>query len=372
MESLNSNQLRVFGREMKGIMNLIKRSISTQSNPQRNKSSDASSSSSSSNNKNEDEDEDKKKKKNEQDKITALLMKVIMWLMAFYMISTFLVMFMQNKNRPEGNNSRFVSWSDFIHNMLAVGEVRELMVRPGMEMVTIILHDGAVIRGKRSLSNVYHMAIADHEKFESKLRDAEKRLGIRDGVPVSYNRQSDVVGRLLTTLLIAGLVLAVLSRMKGMKSPISMDSFNQMGRAKFTLIDPIGQGKGVLFKDVAGLQEVKQEVREFVDYLKNPARYQSLGAKVPKGALLLGPPGCGKTLLAKAVATESEVPFLSMNGSEFIEMIGGLGAARVRDLFKEAKKRSPCIIYIDEIDAIGRQRSSKLRPAIDECPRRPV
>lgn len=130
-----------------------------------------------------------------------------------------------------------------------------------------------------------------------------------------------------------------------------------MTRAKFTLIDTADKGKGVLFSDVAGLKEAKQEVVEFVDYLKSPEKYQRLGAKVPKGALLLGPPGCGKTLLAKAVATESKVPFLSMNGSEFIEMIGGLGAARVRDLFKEAKKRAPCIIYIDEIDAIGRQRS---------------
>lgn len=123
------------------------------------------------------------------------------------------------------------------------------------------------------------------------------------------------------------------------------------------MVEPLEGGKGVFFKDVAGLQEAKQEVMEFVDYLKRPEKYQRLGAKVPKGALLLGPPGCGKTLLAKAVATESQVPFLSMNGSEFIEMIGGLGAARVRDLFKEAKNRAPCIIYIDEIDAIGRQRS---------------
>lgn len=130
-----------------------------------------------------------------------------------------------------------------------------------------------------------------------------------------------------------------------------------MTRAKFTLINPLEGGKGVFFKDVAGLKEAKQEVVEFVDYLKNPKKYQALGAKVPKGALLLGPPGCGKTMLAKAVATESKVPFLSMNGSEFIEMIGGLGAARVRDLFKQASKKAPCIIYIDEIDAIGRQRS---------------
>lgn len=104
-----------------------------------------------------------------------------------------------------------------------------------------------------------------------------------------------------------------------------------MGKAKFTLVDPLfGQGKGVKFSDVAGLKEPKTEVMEFVDYLKRPEFYKSLGAKVPKGALLLGPPGCGKTLLAKAVATEANVPFLSMNGSEFIEMIGGLGAARVR------------------------------------------
>jgi spastic paraplegia protein 7 len=151
-------------------------------------------------------------------------------------------------------------------------------------------------------------------------------------------------------------ILALLSKVKSMKGPLGLDSFSQMGRAKFTLVDSFEGGKGVYFKDVAGLQEAKQEVMEFVDYLKSPERYQSLGAKVPRGALLLGPPGCGKTLLAKAVATEAEVPFLSMNGSEFIEMIGGLGAARVRDLFKEANKRSPCIIYIDEIDAIGRHR----------------
>lgn len=241
--------------------------------------------------------------------------------------------------------------------MLAVGEVKELIIRPDMEMVTIILHDEAVIKGRKVSSTIFHMAVADANKFEEKLREVEKRLGIKDGVPVTYDRQTDTTGRILMLLLVCALLMSIATRMKSIKSPLSMDSFNQMGRAKFTLVDPFDGGRGVLFRDVAGLSEAKQEVKEFVDYLKSPEKYQRLGAKVPRGALLLGPPGCGKTLLAKAVATEAQVPFLSMNGSEFIEMIGGLGAARVRDLFKEGKKRAPCIIYIDEIDAIGRQRS---------------
>merc|ERR1719367_2044219 len=134
--------------------------------------------------------------------------------------------------------------------------------------------------------------------------------------------------------------------------------FSSMTKADFTLIDPmIKKGKGTKFSDVAGLKEPKVELLEFVDCLKNPEKYKELGAKPTRGAILFGPPGCGKTMLAKAVANEANVPFLSMNGSEFIEMIGGLGASRVRNLFAEARKRAPSIIYIDEIDAIGKKRS---------------
>ncbi|XP_061388137.1 paraplegin [Musca vetustissima] len=296
--------------------------------------------------------------KNDNDeKVKSVLTKTVMWMFTIYMFVAFISLILSPRtDRPEGS-TRYVSWNEFVHHMLAVGEVKELIIRPDMEMVTIILHDGAIVKGRKVSSTIFHMSVADVSKFEEKLRDVEKRLGISDGVPVTYDRQSDVTGRILLLLLFVGLLMALSSRMKGMKSPLSMDSFTQMGRAKFTLVDPFEGGRGVLFKDVAGLQEAKQEVKEFVDYLKDPEKYQRLGAKVPKGALLLGPPGCGKTLLAKAVATEAQVPFLSMNGSEFIEMIGGLGAARVRDLFKEGRKRSPCIIYIDEIDAIGRQRS---------------
>ncbi|XP_017054496.1 paraplegin [Drosophila ficusphila] len=302
--------------------------------------------------------EDPNKNSNENDeKMRSVLTKAVLWLFTIYMfVAFFSLLITPRSERPEGS-TRYVSWNEFVHHMLAVGEVKELIIRPDMEMVTIILHEGAVIKGRKVTSTIFHMAVADANKFEEKLREVEKRLGIKDGVPVTYDRQTDTTGRILMLLLICALLMSIATRMKSIKSPLSMDSFNQMGRAKFTLVDPFDGGRGVLFRDVAGLSEAKQEVKEFVDYLKSPEKYQRLGAKVPRGALLLGPPGCGKTLLAKAVATEAQVPFLSMNGSEFIEMIGGLGAARVRDLFKEGKKRAPCIIYIDEIDAIGRQRS---------------
>jgi spastic paraplegia protein 7 len=276
-------------------------------------------------------------------------------MIAIYLLVGFLTMVIPQKNRPE-TTTRYVSWNEFVHHMLAAGEVKELILHTEMEMVTIILHEGAVIKGRRVSTNVYHMAIGDVGRFEEKVRDVEKRLGVSEGVSISYERSNELPGRILFTLVATAFILALISRMRGFKGPINMDGFSQMSRAKFTLVDPLEGGRGVFFKDVAGLQEAKQEVIEFVDYLKKPERYQKLGAKVPRGALLLGPPGCGKTLLAKAVATEAQVPFLSMNGSEFIEMIGGLGAARVRDLFKEAKNRTPCIIYIDEIDAIGRKR----------------
>ena len=133
-------------------------------------------------------------------------------------------------------------------------------------------------------------------------------------------------------------------------------------RAKMT-----GEGHvNVSFKDVAGEDEAKEELTEVVDFLKNPSRYTALGAKIPKGILLVGPPGTGKTLLAKAVAGEARVPFFSISGSDFVEMFVGVGASRVRDLFAQAKKNAPCIVFIDEIDAVGRQRGSGLGGGHDE------
>lgn len=295
----------------------------------------------------------------DKDKIPALMAKAFLWMLTTYIVVAVVSLMFPGSNQPEV--VRYVSWNEFLYQMLAKGEVEQIIVRPDIEIVSLVLHDGAIIKGKKAEAKVYHMNIGDINKFEDKLREAERRLGIQDGVPVVYERNSDTAAKLLVSLAIAAFLVVLLLRSKSIRPPISMDTFTQLGRAKFTLVDPLtGPGKGVHFSDVAGLKEAKTEVMEFVDYLKRPDHYKNLGAKVPKGALLLGPPGCGKTLLAKAVATEANVPFLSMNGSEFIEMIGGLGAARVRDLFKEAKKRSPCIIYIDEIDAVGRKRSNTL------------
>ncbi|GLV42688.1 Paraplegin [Carabus blaptoides fortunei] len=305
-------------------------------------------------------DKNKPEKDDDEDnKISSLLAKAFLWMLTAYMVIVIISLLFPTSNQPEV--VRYVSWNEFVHHMLAKGEVDEIIVRPDVEIVTIILHEGAVVKGKKMDHRTFHMNVVDVQRFEDKLREAERRLGVQEGVPVIYERGGDTAGKLLLSLVIVGILVSLLSRSRNIRPPISMDTFTQLGRAKFTLVDPLtGPGKGVHFADVAGLREAKQEVIEFVDYLKRPEHYKNLGAKVPKGALLLGPPGCGKTMLAKAVATESNVPFLSMNGSEFIEMIGGLGAARVRDLFKEAKKRSPCIIYIDEIDAVGRKRSSQI------------
>ncbi|KAF7469353.1 Hypothetical predicted protein [Marmota monax] len=255
-----------------------------------------------------------------------------------------------------------ISWNDFVKEMLAKGEVQRVQVVPESDVVEVYLHPGAVVFGRPRLALMYRMQVANIDKFEEKLRAAEDELNIesKDRIPVSYKR-TGFFGNALYALGMTAVGLAILwyiFRLAGMTGREGgFSAFNQLKMARFTIVDG-KSGKGVSFQDVAGMHEAKREVREFVDYLKSPERFLQLGAKVPKGALLLGPPGCGKTLLAKAVATEAQVPFLAMAGPEFVEVIGGLGAARVRSLFKEARARAPCIVYIDEIDAVGKKRST--------------
>jgi len=208
---------------------------------------------------------------------------------------------------------------------------------------------------------IFRLSLPRIDQLENRIREAEAKMDIRpgNGVSVTYERKSESFARVVSLLIFLGLAAMVLKGAGNVRANMgSMNPLGKLQKADFTLINPqIKTGKGVKFSDVAGLREAKVEVMEFVDCLRTPEKYKELGAKPPKGAILLGPPGCGKTLLAKAVANEASVPFLSMNGPEFIEMIGGVGASRVRNLFAEARKRSPSIIYIDEIDAIGRQRN---------------
>uniref|UniRef100_A0A671FPJ0 SPG7 matrix AAA peptidase subunit, paraplegin n=1 Tax=Rhinolophus ferrumequinum TaxID=59479 RepID=A0A671FPJ0_RHIFE len=271
------------------------------------------------------------------------------------------VMSLLNALSTSGGN---ISWNDFVNEMLAKGEVQRVQVVPESDVVEVYLHPGAVVFGRPRLALMYRMQVANIDKFEEKLRAAEDELNIegKDRIPVTYKR-TGFFGNALYALGMTAVGLAILwyiFRLAGMTGREGgFSAFNQLKMARFTIVDG-KTGKGVSFKDVAGMHEAKLEVKEFVDYLKSPERFLQLGAKVPKGALLLGPPGCGKTLLAKAVATEAQVPFLAMAGPEFVEVIGGLGAARVRSLFKEARARAPCIVYIDEIDAVGKKRSTTM------------
>ncbi|XP_067392824.1 mitochondrial inner membrane m-AAA protease component paraplegin [Emydura macquarii macquarii] len=266
-----------------------------------------------------------------------------------------------NALNPSGGN---ISWNDFVNEMVAKGEVERIQVVPEGDVVEIFLHSGAVVFGRPRLSTMYRMQMANIDKFEEKLRAVEEELNIdvKDRIPVSYKR-TGFFRNALYALAMAAVGVGILwyiFRLAGTAvREGGFSAFNQLKMARFTIVEGKSR-KGISFKDVAGMHEAKMEVKEFVDYLKSPERYLQLGAKVPKGALLLGPPGCGKTLLAKAVATEAQVPFLAMAGSEFVEVIGGLGAARVRSLFKEARARAPCIVYIDEIDAVGKKRSTNI------------
>ena len=201
----------------------------------------------------------------------------------------------------------------------------------------------------------YQFEVGNLEIFQTKLEEAK-----RNGAEFDYdfktveNRWLDVMLSFLPLILIIGVWIFLMRRMSGGGAGGGGQIFN-IGKSKAKLFDEKSNVK-VTFKDVAGLEGAKEEVQEIVDFLKNPSKYTVLGGKIPKGALLVGPPGTGKTLLAKAVAGEAKVPFFSLSGSDFVEMFVGVGASRVRDLFKQAKDKSPAIIFIDEIDAIGRAR----------------
>ena len=203
----------------------------------------------------------------------------------------------------------------------------------------------------------YSFNIGSLEKFETDVEEIEKKNNVNANL--TFDDEPNYIGDILITLLpfvlIIGIWIFIMRKMSSGGAGGAGGQIFNIGKSKAKLFDQNTNVK-TSFKNVAGLEGAKEEVQEIVDFLKQPEKYTSLGGKIPKGALLVGPPGTGKTLLAKAVAGEAKVPFFSLSGSDFVEMFVGVGASRVRDLFKQAKEKSPSIIFIDEIDAIGRAR----------------
>jgi len=275
---------------------------------------------------------------------------------------------------PQRQDSSEITFSDFRRELLESGSVDKIViVNKQKARVYVRAQPGSGLSGARSSSGgpaeaTYWFALGSVGNFEKKLEVAQQELGVapRDYLPVTYETETSLGGELLKlgpTLLLIGFWLFMMrgaaggmGGMMGGGGAGGGRNIFSVGKSKPTVITKEAK-TGVSFKDVAGLAEAKVEVMELVDFLKNPKRYQELGAKIPKGALLTGPPGTGKTLLAKATAGEANVPFLSVSGSDFIEMFVGVGPSRVRDLFAQAKTMQPCIVWIDEIDAIGRARN---------------
>jgi cell division protease FtsH len=201
----------------------------------------------------------------------------------------------------------------------------------------------------------YSFDIGNDEVFQNKIEKAKQSGILKDYDFKAKSNWSDIFINLLPIIVIIGIWILIMRRMSGGAGGAGGGQIFNIGKSRAKLFDEKTDLK-TTFKDVAGLEGAKEEIQEIVEFLRNPEKYTSLGGKIPKGALLVGPPGTGKTLLAKAVAGEAKVPFFSLSGSDFVEMFVGVGASRVRDLFKQAKDKAPAIIFIDEIDAVGRAR----------------
>ena len=251
-----------------------------------------------------------------------------------------------------GNSSNTITYDEFVQ-MLDDGKVEKVEINSNSLKITVKDKDAL---GRQQ---TYTTGIVPDYQLQERLEKA----GIEYSAPIEDMKEvilSAVINIVLPILLLWGAFALIMRRMGGGGGMMGMN----VGKSKAKVY--IEKDTGVTFKDVAGEEEAKESLQEVVDFLHNPGKYAQIGAKLPKGALLVGPPGTGKTLLAKAVAGEAHVPFFSLSGSDFVEMFVGVGASRVRDLFQEAKKHSPCIIFIDEIDAIGKSRDGRLGGGNDE------
>ncbi len=282
-----------------------------------------------------------------------------MWIYGIFIVIIIVWGMMGNRETPVKTN-----WYE-VEQMIAAGDVERIEI-VNKEQAEVYLKREAVSK-YRSQLDYKHMPeegvqlvfnIGSVDSFRNDLDKAQSKYD--ENIPVSYENRRNVWSDLLIgfvpyILLIAFLIFMMRSVARGAGGGAGGQGVFNVGKAKAQIYDKNGANR-VTFKDVAGLEEAKVEIMEIVDFLRKPEKYKELGGKIPKGALLVGPPGTGKTLLAKAVAGEANVPFFSMSGSDFVEMFVGVGASRVRDLFHQAKEKAPCIVFIDEIDAIGRAR----------------
>ena len=265
--------------------------------------------------------------------------------------------------------------------MISAGDVQRYVIVDNRKTVKVYLKKDSLRKYdeklKKAISGKYseegpHFYFKYSGDFEKQIGEfyTQSNIPLKDQVNYDVDNERDWFGGalqfLLPILLFVGLWILLMRKMGGGAGGGGGPGgiFN-IGKSKATLFDK-GTRVNITFADVAGLDEAKVEVMEIVDFLKNPKKYTNLGGKIPKGALLVGPPGTGKTLLAKAMAGEAQVPFFSLSGSDFVEMFVGVGASRVRDLFKQAREKAPCIIFIDEIDAIGRARGKNVMMSNDE------
>lgn len=278
------------------------------------------------------------------------------------------------------NNANTLKETDMLEfkSMVSARDVKKVVLIKNLEYVEITLKAEALQNSKykseldeNSMGATangphYKLNIGSIEGFEKEFQELNDKLPVAEKIAYTVEKRDDYFSiffnwGLLFLVLIGFWML--MRRMTGGGGP-GGQIFN-IGKSKAALFDADNKVK-ITFADVAGLEEAKEEIKEIVDFLKTPAKFTKLGGKIPKGALLVGPPGTGKTLLAKAVAGEAAVPFFSLSGSDFVEMFVGVGAARVRDLFKQAKEKAPCIVFIDEIDAIGRSRGRGQMPGAND------
>lgn len=271
---------------------------------------------------------------------------------------------------------------EFKQKMLLQGDVERLDLVKNKDLVRVYIKSDSIYKkfysdklkttlNKDKIKGVplFDFEVNDIKSFQDRMAETYKSNPTLEEVHTTVTTEGDwfgpVTNILLPIILIVFAWILLMRKMGGQGGAGGPGGIFSIGKSKATLFDK-GAKVNITFADVAGLDEAKVEVMEIVDFLKNPKKYTALGGKIPKGALLIGPPGTGKTLLAKAMAGEAQVPFFSLSGSDFVEMFVGVGASRVRDLFKQAREKAPCIIFIDEIDAIGRARGRNAIMSNDE------